>query len=1013
MARVAPPVDRRSAADVAAQVRALLAVYVPAWRETVSDAQSGETRRDPLAAALIAIFGRFAEIILQRLNRVPEKNLLAFLDLLGEARLPPEPARVALRFSLAPGSVIDALVPPGTQVAAPPAEGEKEPVVFETERELVVTAAELAHLFVREPGEDRYAERSGFLVSSLNDARPAAIPVFAGDEAIVHAFYLGHDSLFAHSDLRELRLFFSIENPISDPDTRELRWEIVDGGQGIPVDPDDATDAFTHDGQWMIRARPGDFPIPRTVRAGMTSRWLRCLLLTPLTVSAGRQPGKLRVAQLPQVRRVTAQVELGSNEQRAEFAFCNQSPIDLGKDFFPFGERPKFGDCLYLAAGAAFAESLASVTLSVELTNPSQTSPSPIPPVQASEDIALAWEFWNGREWTAVDGLEDDTQAFSQSGKVAFRLGKGVAVSMVNGLERPWLRVRLAAGNYGSDAHYDGDRLIPASFAPPAIRRLTVDYGVTLQDDSGLSVVTDNDFVTAAVGATAFTPFQAAADARPTLYLGFSLPAARSRFPNRKLSLHAAVGETTVAAGQSGGTADTSATPLQVAWEYSTAAGWAALPIADGAENFTRSGLIEWLAPADIVARSEFGRSAYWLRARWEAGDYDRPPRLGRLLFNTTPAVQAVTVRNEILGSSDGSESQRFASVRAPLLAGERLEVREPELPPGAEQQLIRQASGDDAITVAGGVSGRSPEIWVRWLRVPDFYGSGPRDRHYVLDPLSGEIRFGDGRHGLIPPPGAGNLRLSHYRTGGGLRGNRPANTIVQLKTTVPYVDKVVNPEAASGGAEAETIASLLERAPRALRHGHRAVTVEDYEDLAVVASPEVARARCVPLYDLASDPDATTVRPGVISLIVVPRSTDARPLPSLALLDGVRSFLADRRIPTADLVVVAPEYVRVDVSVEVALASPEGASAVASDVAQALARFLHPLTGGLDADGWDFGRQPHLSDLYALLEAVPGVDHLASLQVTAGEERPGLLAGGRFLVHSGNHDIRLSFAEG
>jgi predicted phage baseplate assembly protein len=143
----------------------------------------------------------------------------------------------------------------------------------------------------------------------------------------------------------------------------------------------------------------------------------------------------------------------------------------------------------------------------------------------------------------------------------------------------------------------------------------------------------------------------------------------------------------------------------------------------------------------------------------------------------------------------------------------------------------------------------------VQWLETTDFYGSGPRDRHYGLDHLTGEIRFGDGLAGLIPPVGAGNLRLTEYRTGGGDAGNRPAGAIVQLKTTVPYVDKVTNYEAAAGGADAESLGSLIERAPRSIRHNGRAVTVEDFEDVALLASPEVARARCIPLRNLASDP--------------------------------------------------------------------------------------------------------------------------------------------------------------
>ena len=158
MVNITPPIDPRTADAVAGQVRELLAAYAPDWHERHTDPATGQPRSDPLGTALIGIFSRFAEIIVQRLNRVPDKNLLAFFDLLGEARLPPQPALVPLTFSLAPGSAADALEPVGTQVAAPPAEGEKDPVLFETERELVVTAAQLACLFVREPEHDRYAD---------------------------------------------------------------------------------------------------------------------------------------------------------------------------------------------------------------------------------------------------------------------------------------------------------------------------------------------------------------------------------------------------------------------------------------------------------------------------------------------------------------------------------------------------------------------------------------------------------------------------------------------------------------------------------------------------------------------------------------------------------------------------------------------------------------------------------------------------------------------------------------
>ena len=67
---------RRSAhADnIAEQVKDLLAVYAPDWKDF--DPQAGEP--SGLSAALIGIFARYAEVIIQRINQAPDKNFLAF-----------------------------------------------------------------------------------------------------------------------------------------------------------------------------------------------------------------------------------------------------------------------------------------------------------------------------------------------------------------------------------------------------------------------------------------------------------------------------------------------------------------------------------------------------------------------------------------------------------------------------------------------------------------------------------------------------------------------------------------------------------------------------------------------------------------------------------------------------------------------------------------------------------------------------------------------------------------------
>src|ERR1051325_7260504 len=123
-----PKIDPRSYDEIVQQTSALVQYYTD-WQPSKSGADAG--------SALIRIFGRMVEQVIERLNQAPEKNFLAFLDLIGVQILPPKPAKAPLTFQLIATSPADALVPAGTQVAALPREGEDEETIFETDRDLV------------------------------------------------------------------------------------------------------------------------------------------------------------------------------------------------------------------------------------------------------------------------------------------------------------------------------------------------------------------------------------------------------------------------------------------------------------------------------------------------------------------------------------------------------------------------------------------------------------------------------------------------------------------------------------------------------------------------------------------------------------------------------------------------------------------------------------------------------------------------------------------------------------
>jgi hypothetical protein len=166
----------------------------------------------------------------------------------------------------------------------------------------------------------------------------------------------------------------------------------------------------------------------------------------------------------------------------------------------------------------------------------------------------------------------------------------------------------------------------------------------------------------------------------------------------------------------------------------------------------------------------------------------------------------------------------------------------------------------------------------------------------------------------------------------------------------------------------------------------------------------------------------------GWVTVIIVPGGNDARPLPSPQLRQRVEKYLLDRSANVtaalpARIRVIPPVYVAVKVEADIFPLSLDLAPQVESDVMATLQQFLHPLSGGYEHTGWDFGRFPCLSDFYALLEAVAGVDHVDNLSLTlqaktprgestgdpvlVSEDRPLDVAAPPFtLVYSGEHKI-------
>jgi hypothetical protein len=395
-------------------------------------------------------------------------------------------------------------------------------------------------------------------------------------------------------------------------------------------------------------------------------------------------------------------------------------------------------------------------------------------------------------------------------------------------------------------------------------------------------------------------------------------------------------------------------------------------------------------------------------------------PKLSGVYLNTVMASQAVTIMDERFGSSSGKPSQMFALTKFPVI-DEEIYVNEMNALSEGERQALKESGA--FIKEVQDEAGRTIEFWVRWQSVEQIADSAPGQRHYEIDRTAGTILFGDGANGMIPPAGADNLRAS-YRTGGGVKGNVGRSDIGKLLTSIAFVDRVSNPEAASGGYDTESMERVLERGPLAVKHRNRAVSAKDYEQLALEAAQGIARVKCLPNVN-----DKGEAESGWVTVVVVPQSSESRPVPSVQLKRQVLSYLRKRapNIVTMPnrLNVIGPAYVEISISAVIVSVSFEAAPLAEQEAVKKLKSFLHPLYGGAEGKGWEFGRFPCMSDFYFLLESDRNTDHVEDLQMTIRDPLSGktivmahdaqteAAAPPYVLIYSGEHAITVKALTG
>lgn len=989
-----PLLDFRDAAAFYRQTLALARAYVPEWSDYWPPVmQDAATQQDPVLTAqavdqdpglvLLNLFAQLAGYTSGVENQIPFQRRQAFFQFLSMVLRPPLAAQAPLQFKPRPEQPAQ-LVPAQTAVLDENAQA----IRFQTIDDLLVVPATLSAAMTIVPAQDQYIDAMPVLgPAAANGTASQSVPIFvAGEQVDPTETPLGHWFITGDAELFK-----------PDPALQEITVTLY-GAQLY-------SEYFA---QWFDGALK---PLAARLAPSDDARRLditldRMPLAAPLTIDqlvqeiyTQQDPGAaftaaaidqadpanqvpeywLLVQPSPQTKVLASlarqlpvvtglQCTLRGNGIQAQQAAYDVMLVDLANGAYPFGQTPQVNDAFYIRSDAVFARTGALVTLTFDLAT-----------VAVQFPVVLYWQFWDGTAWQSFNATLADTSQYqfvdtthdlqcnNANGPTWIQFQcPHMRETTVAGSAGLWVRVQIISGGYGtaggfvtenvaitidslpmltpeqkaSVTAYLNDvegvnfayRFNEAHYYPPYIRSLTIGYSYAAKPTRYWSY---NAFE---LTRFLYSPYKPVDALLTGFYFAFASDGFDIQALGKRLSLYVYLEQERAAPGAA------------LHWQYHDGALWQPLAVDDGSYGLSRSGIVSFVVPAEMMPASLYSLTAFWFRV--ENPCVDRTIRLYGLYPNAVMSLNVTTVKDEVLGSSNGQPAQTFTLTHTPVLPGLDLRV--------IEIATLETAAGRDPASV-----GEADEVSQPWRQVENLSLCGPTERVFTLDCQNGLVTFGDGYNGMIPPPGYNNVVAACYDYTQGLAGNVPPNVLTLPRPGIDNIEAVTNPAPGLGGVNGDTTASLAVTSPALVKANGYAVELGDLTALAAEASQEVAQARAIETAE-------QTIR-----IALVAQSAATAPYVTPALLDDVAAYVRARCLaPLASRVAtVAAEYVPIDVTAQLTVdCALDQVNALREKLVTQLEAFFQPVFGGPTQGGWRFGQPVQAQTVNRFLRELPQV---------------------------------------
>lgn len=964
-----PKLDSRDSEEILNQIKNLAKQYVPEWRFNDDDPDVG--------SIFSKIFAGMFENTINKYNKSLYNHYVTFLNLLGTKQLPAVSSSGMVTIDVVPGSQ-GVYIKKGTSLYAY-ADNDEGRVYYQTLGDIYATDNKI----------------KGILFTDM--ASDSIVKVFDGDENDkiepfeifnfkhyknyqTHEIYFDDDMVFRTWEKSDFILKFHDSQSLKNDENvyktflnkKNVTWQYYNNDTWNDIKNVKAVEQG-------IRLKFDSSTQPCTVM-GKESRFIRCLF----------KEAPVEPLQLTNVLYASQASNLSPDAMLFDTAELSK------EDFFPFGEQYNTFSDFYISSDEAFVKKGANVKLNIDMqfikvkintdamNAPDNTRYRYImtevdfkkPDESDIELERVEWEYWNGIGWAKLysDNTNEDFFKIKNGNKIKKELNfvcpNDIEPIVVGPYKSFFIRARIIK--------IKNQFNVLGNYITPYIHNIKIDYSypVVNQECKEVFIRSNMEEKTVFFDSDKLNVLlKKELSEYPSMYICFKNPITNKGVVKLLFDL-----ETNILRNVP-----------SLRWEYLSIGKygkpqWASIEVMDLTDNFLHSAIVSLIGKNDFQKSKLFGMEGYFLRICNHDKQYSTDnnnvighPIINDINLNTVDVIQREARKTEYF-SIGNEEEDKVCNLSCNNICDARVWVNEFGSLSTNKEELFLEIK-DDTSKVVYDEKGKIKAIWVEWKPIKSIVCAKEGERVFEIDYNDGQILFGDGKHGKIPTYQKQDGIMIEYGISQGSLGNIDKNEILGFVDAVPFVNKVTNLKSMVGGIDMERVADAAKRMSYQISSMDRIVSMTDFERSICYNDRNIASIKCVPHLNSLSEEEL-----GTISVAVLPKNYMQGYEKFFGIEKRMRDFIKEKAPLTLSnskrIDILEAMYVEISVKVDIVIDDYNNYQNVYQSVYNRLKKFLDPIVGNFNGQGWEIGKLPKKEIIYNYIKTTKNIKWLKGINI-------------------------------